>query len=712
LQDAGAPARATPDAGRSPRTPPSGPGLTRFRLKTAGLAALTPAALLLVLWLVGISASGGYYPEAWYLGTFFAGLLLIVTAAASGRWLPTSSPARVALFAFAGLVALNYLSILWAGSRGNALEASNELLLYLTVAWTFSILPWTPRSVAVLLGAFSLGIAGFCAIDLARATSTSNLTPFFVGLRYATPLDYSNATAALAAMGMWPALVLSARRELPGWARVALLAVAVFLAEFALLPQSRGALLGLILVAPLVWAASSDRIRLLARMGVVAAGIAVTLPRIVSVDDTVRAGRDVTPVLTQAASVMLETCVAALAVGILLVLAEARLEPSTDAFRARLRIGRRIRVGLAILAAVVLAGTAVAVAPAIGRFARSELRAGRTDAPTGSTRLFSATPEERFDYVRVAAHLFSSSLLVGIGAGNFGRRYDAMRRFQKHSRYTHDVVLRVASETGIAGLALFLTIIAALLVGLWRAAAELGGLTRACAVGALAVAAYFLVHDSLDWLDQFPVLAAPALALPLAAIELGAARAHGELAWPGSGLVARFAASRPRLPRAGARAAIVAVIAALCLAVGAPYLALLYTDHALASYRTDPAGAYRDLARASSINPLSADALTDEGAIAVDLGNESRARTAFSAALRRENDWYPHLELALLDAHQAQFKQALAELSTAQSLDATDPAMTAARALIVAHKRENPAQFNPILRGGDEADIFATHHIK
>jgi Flp pilus assembly protein TadD len=150
----------------------------------------------------------------------------------------------------------------------------------------------------------------------------------------------------------------------------------------------------------------------------------------------------------------------------------------------------------------------------------------------------------------------------------------------------------------------------------------------------------------------------------------------------------------------------------VCLALGAPYLALVYTDRALGSYRAEPAIAYRDLERAASLDPLSADALTDEGAIAVNLGNEGRARAAFLAALRRENDWYPHLELALLDAHAGDFQAARAELSRAQALDVSDPALTAAGALIAAHKRENPALFNPVLRGGDEADVFATHVIR
>jgi hypothetical protein len=712
LEPAGAPAQTTSDVGRS-RSSPSGLSIARFRLRAANIAPFTPAAILFVVWLVGISANGAYYPQAWYLGAAFATLLLIVTAAASGRWLPSSPPARVVLLAFAGLATFNYLSILWAGSPGNALTSANELLLYLAVAWVFSILPWTPRAVAILLGAFSVGIAAFCAIGLAQATSASSLTPFFEQLRYATPLNYPNATAALAVMGMWPALIFSARRELPGWVRVAFLAVAVFLAEFALVPQSRGGLLGLVVTALLVLLTCSDRIRLLTRMAVVGGGIAVTLPQTVRVDDAVTAGRDVSPVLVHTANGMLETIVAALAVGAILVLAENRLAPTVDSFRSSWRLGRQARIGLTLLAILVVASAVVAAAPPVQRFVKTELRNGRTDAPTGSTRLFSATPEERFDYVRVAVRLFRSSPVGGVGAGNFGRGYDALRRFPKHSLYTHDLVLRVASETGIVGLALFLTIVVALMVGLARAGIELSGLGRGCAVGALAVAAYFLVHDSLDWLDEFPVLAAPALLLPLAAIEMRrASTAANKRAVPGAAALARLASSRPRLARAVFLTPAVILIAAVCLALGAPYLALVYTDRALGSYRAEPAIAYRDLERAASLDPLSADALTDEGAIAVNLGNEGRARAAFLAALRRENDWYPHLELALLDAHAGDFQAARAELSRAQALDVSDPALTAAGALIAAHKRENPALFNPVLRGGDEADVFATHVIR
>jgi hypothetical protein len=714
LKDPGAPVPATTEGGRSSFSAPRWDGGARFSLTTASIAPFTPAALLLFLWLVGISANGAYFPGAWYPGAAFAALLVIVTVVASGRSLPASRPARVALIAFAGLVAVNYLSILWADSPGSALAAANELLLYLAVAWTFSILPWRPGAVAVLVIAFSLSIAAFCAVGLAHAAGASNLTRFFVDLRYSVPLDYPNATAALAVMGMWPALILSARRELPGWVRAALLPVAVFLTEFAFLPQSRGALAGLVLAAPLVLLAASDRLRLLIRMAVVGAGVAVTLPRIVDVDNAVTAGRNASPVLSHAVTGMLVTTAAGLAVGAILVLAEARVATTVEAVITRWRSIRQLRIALAAVAAVVLIGAAVAVAPAVGRLARSELRAGRTDASTGSSRLFSGTPEERFDYARVAVHLFAGSPVVGVGAGNFGRRYDALRHFPQHSLYAHNLPLRVASETGIVGLALLVTIIVSVLVGLARVAAELGGVGRACAVACLGITAYFLVHDSLDWLDQFPVLAAPALALPLAAIEMRRTGAKDAIARPGAAAVSRFASQylSPRATRAGLGALVVVVIASLCLALGAPYLAVLETNRALSSYTTDPSGAYRDLSRAASLNPLSADPLVDEGAVAIDVGNASHARSAFVRALGREDAWYPHLELALLDAQAGQFTAAGKELSRAAALDARDPAIAQARTLIARHQRTNPAEFNKSLRQGAAAAIFRKENVR
>ena len=663
--------------------------------------------------MVWVPPSGAYFPDAWYPSALGAAALLVLTAIATGRALPQVRAARVALLGFAGLVALNYVSMLWAGAPGDALDAANKLLLYLAVAWTVSLVSMTPNSLTMLLAVWSLGVAAFCAVGLIQATGAARLDSFFFDQRYSDPLAYPNATAALAIMGMWPALILSARREIPAWIRVGLSAVAVFLADFAFLPQSRAALVGLVLTAPLVLALSANRVALLARAAVVGGALALSIPRTIHLDQTISADRPAAPALGHAASGMLLTTIAALVVGSLLVLAEARLRSSGYPIRGAGDVGRRGAIVLASAALAVVAGGAIIVTPAIGSAIRSVWKSGKTDAGTGSTRLFSGTPEERFDYIRVAVHIFESAPVLGIGAGNFGRRYDSLRHFQKHSQYVHNLPLRVLSETGVVGLALLVTIVAALAIGLLGAVRELDGVGRACAVAAFAVAAYFFVHASVDWVDEYPVLAAPALALPLAAIGLRTPKRRAS--------ASRVTARLPRLPsgrlnpravRAGAFALLLVTYAGVMVALSAPYLETRYVERAFATFRSRPSGAYHDLSRAASLNPFSAEPLISEGTIALSLDDSSRARSAFERAIRRQPSWYAYLELALLDAQAGQFNAALTQVSHAASLDRDDPVLTEARSEILRHKQIDPVSFNLNLLQGAEATVFHQQRIK
>ena len=669
-----------------------------------------PAATVVVLWLFFVSADGAYFQAVWYPSALGAVALLSVTVVTGGVWLPASTAARVALLGFAALVALNYASILWAGSRADALGASNKLALYLVIGWTFSILPWSPRSMSVLLVVWATGIAAFCAIDLARATSAVNLNPFFEESRYATPLDYPNATAALAVMGMWPALILSSRREPPDWIRIPLLGVAVFLAEFAFLPQSRGALVGLVLSAPLVLAAASNRIALLVRMAIVGGGLAITIPLTVDVDHAVTSGRHVAPVLGHGASVMLETSLVALVVGSLVAVAEAWLRAGNHPRWTRPRFGRRVRLAFAIMATAAVAAAAIAVAPAVGHVARAVWQSGRTDASTGSTRLLSITPEERVDYARVAWRVFRREPVLGVGAGNFAREYDALRHFGKHSLYSHDLPLRLLSETGLAGLAAFGVLVIALLAGLWRTGKELQGLGRACAVAAAAVAAYFLIHDSLDWMDEFPVLAGPALALPLAAVAM---RTTGpKTASNGKALASRVRSLTTGRARFGWIGLAVVAYVAVVIALGAPYVASRYSARAMVTYGSHPTAAYGDLSRAADLNRFSPAPYISEGTIALNLGDSSRAQAAFERALGREDQWYPHLELALIDAQAGRFDSAAHQLALARSLDVEDPTLAAAKTLIDKRQRVDPVAFNTTQLQGAAADVLHPVRIR
>jgi len=654
------------------------------------IPALVPAAVIAGMWLVWVGASGAYAPETWYPSAFVVFSLWVAVLCLGERVLPASRPARIALLSFAALVALNYLSILWAPAKGSALTAANQLALYLLVAWIFAVLRWTPSALAALVAIWSVGVCAFCAVTLIHATSAAALTSFFVNARFSTPMQYSNATGALAVMAMWPALILCSRRELPFWMRGPALGVATFLACFATLPQSRAALLGLILTVPVALMASADRIRLLTRMGVVAGALAVCLPRTVDVDKAVSANANVTPVLQHAASGMLITGLAAVVAGVVLALLEDRLSSSRAHRRERSPTTRRapsvnpraVRIGAVAAAVVVLAAGAAVAAPSVSHVVHTVIHSGNTDAATGSTRLLSTSPEERFDYARVALHLFSSSPLLGIGAGNFGRRYDALRRFVKHSQYTHNLPLRVLSETGLVGALIFAVLVVALVVGMVAATRRRNDLARAGAVIALCVSGYFLVHSCLDWVDQFPALAAPAIALPFAAIAA---------AFEGRGESRRSAnVVRGRIAVAAGGIAAIAVLVAL----GTSYVSLHLVDRAFAMFRTDPHQAYSYVSTAQSIDPLNANPITSEGTLALYLGDTDRARRAFQRSLRRQNDWYPRVELALIDARAGQFEQALSQMDAAIRLDTDDPVIDEARAQIAAHQRLDPFTVN------------------
>jgi hypothetical protein len=671
------------------------------------LRAFVPAAVIVVVWLVWVGASGGYGAETWYPSALVMFSLWVAVIGFGGRVLPASRSARIALLAFAALVGLNYLSIIWAGAQGSALAASNQLALYLLVAWIFAVLPWTPRALVAVLGVWSVGVCVFCAVTLVDATSAHTLTSFFINGRFSTPMQYSNATGALAVMAMWPSLILSSRRELPFWLRAGFLGVAAFLAGFATLPQSRAALLGLILTAPVALLASSDRIRLLARMAVVGGALAVCLPRTVSVDNAVSANGNVSPVLAHAATGMWLCGLAAIAVGLALGLLEDRWAGPLARRRARAvaagrrrrvnpRVARRVAVGAALVAVVAAAAVA---APAVVHVVHTVVRNGKTDASTGSTRLLSTSPEERFDYARVALRLFSSAPVLGIGSGNFGRRYDAQRRFVKHSQYTHNLPLRVLSETGLVGVLIFGVLVAALIAGLVMATRRRNDLARAGAVIALCVSGYFLVHSCLDWVDEFPALAAPAIAIPLAAIA-AAARPGQDGAPDGGPRVKRVVGSRLGRRVAIAAGALAAI--AVLFALGTSYVSLRLVDRAFATFRSNPGQAYSNLSTAQSIDPLNANPITSEGTIALYQGDTGRATRAFERALRRQDDWYPRLELGLIDAQAGRFAEALTQMDAAARLDVDDPVLDQARAAVAAHRRLDPFAVNSqVLNEGD-----------
>ncbi|HEY7951085.1 MAG TPA: O-antigen ligase family protein [Solirubrobacterales bacterium] len=649
-----------------------------------------PAAIVIAGWVVWAHFDGAYFPNAWYPSALAALGLLAVTVLGTGRIVPVSRPAQAALAAFAALVAWNFASLAWSTSPGAGWESSNKLLLYLALLWTVSLLPWTPSSARIALGLWVAGVVAVCAVSLLSAT-TGSLADYFIEGRYLDPIGYSNGVSALPAMAFFPALWLCSRRDAGIAERVCFLAAAVFLIEFALLPQSRAAVIGFaagILVFVCVF---PRRLRLIPPLLVVAGAVALSIGTIydvytVGIDlaEATEAGRvpvglDLGAALDDAVRITFFAAFGAAVLGMIWAAVEGTASPGERSMR-RVRVGVGGTIAAVLVVALALAAVnAGSIADGIGD--RWQTFKSSEDVPrTDGARLISSESDQRYDYWRVAVDQFRRTPVAGAGAGSYEAIYSAERHFDKPSKYTHDIWLRALAEGGLVAFALLLAYLAAIATGLvvaWRRLDELGrGMIAACA----AISVYFFVHASFDWLEEFPALAAPALALPL----IGIVAAGGS-------------AALPRVGR-GARYAIAAVLGTLFVAAFAslvfPYLSQRHLDRGAEIGLGNVVAAREELGRAAALNPLSPEPRLRAGTILVAGHRPGAAAEEFRRALEVEDHWYAHFELALLYAQAGRHRAALQEIAQARTLDRHDPFVAEALFKIRRGRPIDAAAFN------------------
>jgi tetratricopeptide (TPR) repeat protein len=631
-----------------------------------------PAVVLLGTWLWWLLNDGGYFPRDHLPAGIVLVCLLAAVMLATGRVLPPGRAAALSVLAFAGLVAWTFVSISWGVSDGLGWEAADELLVLLAVVWVVALIPWTARAATFLLGAWSLTVACVCAVQLGSALGAESLADYVMEGRFRQPLGYSNATAALAVLAFWPALLLSYRREIPIPLQALFLACAAFLAQFMLLPQTRAALVAFGVGAVVMALVAPGRLALAARAAVVAAAVALGSGPILDVLDAFDAGSGAAGLEQAAEQMLLGTVLAGLAGAVMAGLQQSALG------RVELpRPGRRT----VIVAAVIATCGVVAVGVLSFDAVRERVSAARDADLDEGSRIASLDPEERFYYWRVAVDMWEDAPIGGAGAGNFERIYTQEREELKPARYTHDIWLRFLGETGLVGLLLFVAFVGAGVLAAFGARRRAGPIGQALVAASLAVTAAFLAHASLDWLDEVPALAAPALAgLALAA----------RVAPPERDVTARGDSS---VVAAGICVAALVAVAALAL----PFLSIRLEERAFERYRDDPEAAFADLDSARSLNPLSLRPLVSEGTIALSLGRYEHARAAFERAVEQEDNAYARLELALLAARTGDFATADAQIARATELAPSDVFVSAARRRIEARRRVDPRRFNGFL---------------
>ena len=651
--------RAVARGRRGGRSEAAANGSSDWRRLTLGVGAVG-----VFLWWA--AHGGGYAPTEWYPGAaIFLALLCASMVFAPTMATVTSKWTTHAIVLLATFTAWSFASILWAGVRGDAWDGANRTLLYLTVFSTFAVLGWRARDGAVVLGLFALGIATVGAADLfAEGTSA------FVDGRFAEPTGYANASAALFLIAFWPAVGLAARAEVHWLARSALFATAGVLLQLAVLAQSRGSVIAGAVALGAYIALSPQRLRALVMLAPVAGVTLAALDPLLSVfaSGTEASLREAVAREQQALALSIA---ALLALGAVIGLAER----DGGMHRRRHLLTRRHRP----MVAAVAVGAVFAVLAATGLIA-GLVASGGSGEPSGATSVLRASrfggglESGRFEMWRVAGQTLTQHPLLGVGADNFAVDYTRERETNaEEPLYPHSLVLRAFSQMGLVGGALFLGFVAAALAAALASRARSDGFTQAVVSAAIVAGAYWLVHGSIDWLWEIPAVSAPAVAFLGMAAGLAQSRTDRRPVVPLRSSTVRWAAA-------------VLGVAALGSYV-LPGLAAFELERAVRAWADAPDQARSDFSWARRLNPLSERADIVAGTLAKRAGLSDKARIAFEAAVRRNpDDWYAHLQLAVLNLAAGRRLEAANALTRAESLNPLEASVQAVKADLLAHR--------------------------
>ncbi len=649
---------------------------------------------IIVYW----AATGGGYeslpgsdtsfdPNPWYLGALGALALVAVTAAGLAGRIRLGRAGLAALATLGLYVLFSYASTTWAQSPGDAFAGANRTLVYFAFFALFAILPWTPRGARTALGILVAGVGIVVVVQAVRIGTVAHPFGLYNDGRLATPLDYQNANAAFFNLTALLGITLGSRREVPWPLRAGALTLGGLCLQLAVLCESRGWLFTLPVVLLAAIIAVPNRVRLgLFALAPVVATLTILDPLLAVFREggyhgAVRPEATIDAILAArgaaAGHAMLVADIALLVVGLLAAWADSRVKVSPRASR----ISTRAAAIVAVLA--LLGGTGVAVAAVDGHVGRRIDRAWQEFKDPNlvgtSATHFTQIGSGRYDFWRVGLGAFARHPVGGIGQDNFAEAYVARRRTDEEPRWTHSLEVRLLTHTGVIGAALFLAFLMSAVAAASRARGRRGTQGRAAAGIALLPLAVWLAHGSVDWLWEYPVLSATALAL------LGMAAALGRPAAPvPPPLRTRSGHRAPRIVLSGAGAiAAVAALAALFL----PYLAERDIANALASWPTDPRGAFAALDRAADLEPLSSQPGVVGGAIALQLRRPELARKEFAqVGARNPGTWVAPFFVGLLTARRDPAGAAY-ELRRAQ---ARNPHETLSAAALSALQRGRP----------------------
>jgi hypothetical protein len=615
-----------------PRTPPAptAPSIDRGP---------TVAGILLIALLAGVCVAlvyenGAYGPRSWLPAVIgVAALAIVATIAGPALWSERFQKILVALF---GLQALwTAASIIWATSQANAWEETNRTFLYaVAVALSFVAVRWARRLGLRILALLIAAIAAIVAFETAIGLAVSeDLSRLFVVGRLNYPIGYFNALACFWMIGFWLSMGMAnapgyepestlanrfvASRRTPAgrvsapivehspyWAQPVLLSVAVFLAEMALLPESRGALWTFFLVIPFFVILSPNRFRALIDLGIVVLPVVLFWHRFTGVYVAARASDSalLRPALDRALEGMGYSICIVVGAWAVSWLVERLLAPLSR------RTVKWVAVVLVVLFVIGVVGGLVYAdhrTGGLGGYLDDRWHEVVADQGTGAatdSRFAMLGLNGRWTQWKTAAEAFREHPVLGIGAQNFEIYNYEHRVVPIQVKQPHSQIMQLLSELGFPGLLLYLAFVIGTLVYAARLRfRRIGRPAQATIAAVMTATICWFIHSSADWLWQMTATTLPAMML------LGGLVGSGDAAGPAGMPAVPVSGRRPRL--AGLTRPVVVVLAlAVIVSATLPYMALRYSDLAVSAKTTDRMIALTNTA--AKIDPTSAQPFT------------------------------------------------------------------------------------------------------
>ena len=481
----------------------------------AAAFALLPGALTVYL----SFNAGGFFVAAPALAAVVVAAALVLRTMLARRPFEGIGPSVAVVAGGLALLAIWTLaSAWWSDAPARSLIEFDRVLLYTLVVVACAAAPRSLPRLRLVAGGVALALIAVCVAGL-----VTRLAPDVWSIplnveedRLSYPLTYWNALGLMAAFGILLCVHGSASERESRAVRVVSAAALPALGVTLLLTFSRGAIAACALgaVAYLVLARPRGLLGAL-----VAAG-----PAVYAVLEGYHADLLATPRYTEMAGieqghhVATVVALACLAAGLL----RAAMDP-LDRRVARIAppgvVGRRVAMGVATVAVIAAAGTAVALgAPGyVDRQAQSFVDGSEVAADNGDRRerLTDAGNNGRIDLWKASLDAYRADPGVGSGAGTFQITWARERKLVFEVNDGHSLYVEVLGELGLVGAGLLLLALGGLLVA---AGLAVRGRERHLQAAIFAILLAWAARAGIDWDWELPAVTLPVLALGAAAV--------------------------------------------------------------------------------------------------------------------------------------------------------------------------------------------------